>query len=1055
MESQLALTGKDYVLIVSDTNAAMSIIRMKNDEDKMRELSEHLVMAFNGESGDTLQFAEFVERNLRLYTLRHDIELQPKAAASWIRRQLADSLRSRHPYAVNLLLGGYDVPSDTPALFWLDYLGTLAHVPYACHGYASFFATSTFDRYHKPDMDLDAGIQLMKRATDEVEKRLIVNPGGWKARLVTRDATSMSDLGAADWTGIDLRINGANISDQFNRNCYLRGVNLSGGSKLPSNQTHDDADDFFDSANASFINRPFALPDAAYHLTKLRNAGHTILRLLVTWEALEHAGLGKYDYAYMEYLKKLCGVIDQHGMRIIIDAHQDIWSRVTGGSGAPAWTVTMAGYDLRHLDDAAAAYHYPLRHQKGSNWSAQPGDGLEEGVWPSGYQKSCAATLATLFWAGSVFAPGLTIDGRNIQHVFQEAYIGAYAELARYLSPSHAVLAFDLINEPHRGYIELDSFERWNYNTDLHIAHVPSPVQGMALGMGYPVSVAYYERSFPFPTRKTGERHITPRRKAFQDTRCCPWLNEGVWAWSSDKEKPVVLRQNYFQFNPVSRERVEWYRDFYWPFARSFADGISKAAYNGQLWNVVEPIPNEFFPHVPALLRPHNLIASPHWYDLNMLFKKVGTWWSVNVQGLARGMMIWNALYIGDAGLRKNYSVQIGRIVRETRRTLGALPIFFGETGIPMDINNGEGQYQGEWRHHRAALDALISALETHAVGYTLWNYNPDNTDEDGDVWNGENFSLFSKSARSAHSNSQSKSLTDGLRIPDVWIRPYACKVSGEVLCTEYLVSLRKYTLRMAARKGTTEIYVPSHYFASLAVEVSGGSYTYNKEKQSVYWTTEEEEEATLTLHNPDIKVEESWLSLYGPLLASLLFLVAAVVTSNLLTPIILALKEQNASWTGESYSSADIRCRQKSFLPVQCVSKRSAMHTAIAHLRKELSQPFDAVFVARMCGEEVHSIATAAAAFSLRHPLPDAVSVLEGYTALISTHRTASAGSKQARAATSIPTWSASYSALRELGSSRTTFIRAFERPKSIPTAWRAMARPMNTFMKLILSPL
>lgn len=100
----------------------------------------------------------------------------------------------------------------------------------------------------------------------------------------------------------------------------------------------------------------------------------------------------------------------------------------------------------------------------------------------------------------------------------------------------------------------------------------------------------------------------------------------------------------------------------------------------------------------------------------------------------------------------------------------------------------------------------------------------------------------------------------------------------------------------MAARKGTTEIYVPSHYFASLAVEVSGGSYTYNKEKQSVYWTTEEEEEATLTLHNPAIKVEESWLSLYGPLLASLLFLVAAVVTSNLLTPIILALKEQNAS---------------------------------------------------------------------------------------------------------------------------------------------------------------
>lgn len=51
MESQLALTGKDYTLIVSDTNSAMSIIRMKADEDKMKKLSEHLVMAYNGEPG--------------------------------------------------------------------------------------------------------------------------------------------------------------------------------------------------------------------------------------------------------------------------------------------------------------------------------------------------------------------------------------------------------------------------------------------------------------------------------------------------------------------------------------------------------------------------------------------------------------------------------------------------------------------------------------------------------------------------------------------------------------------------------------------------------------------------------------------------------------------------------------------------------------------------------------------------------------------------------------------------------------------------------------------
>lgn len=96
--------------------------------------------------GDTVQFAEYVERNLRLYHIRNIYPLQPPSAASWIRRELADSLRSRKPYSVNLLLGGYDTVTYTPHLYWVDYLGTLAEVPFAAHGYGSYFALSLLDR---------------------------------------------------------------------------------------------------------------------------------------------------------------------------------------------------------------------------------------------------------------------------------------------------------------------------------------------------------------------------------------------------------------------------------------------------------------------------------------------------------------------------------------------------------------------------------------------------------------------------------------------------------------------------------------------------------------------------------------------------------------------------------------------------------------------------------------------------------------------------------------------------------------------------------------------
>ena len=97
-------------------------------------------------SGDTVQFAEYVERNVRLYQIRNIYALRPSAVASWIRRSLAESLRSRKPYAVNLLLGGYDTASHEPHLYWIDYLGTMASVPFAAHGYGSYFALSLLDR---------------------------------------------------------------------------------------------------------------------------------------------------------------------------------------------------------------------------------------------------------------------------------------------------------------------------------------------------------------------------------------------------------------------------------------------------------------------------------------------------------------------------------------------------------------------------------------------------------------------------------------------------------------------------------------------------------------------------------------------------------------------------------------------------------------------------------------------------------------------------------------------------------------------------------------------
>lgn len=83
--------------------------------------------------------------------MRNDTELSPAAVGNFVRGELARALRSRNPYNVNLLLGGVDAITNTPSLYWVDYLASLAQVPYAAHGYAQYVSRIEIDRlslYH-------------------------------------------------------------------------------------------------------------------------------------------------------------------------------------------------------------------------------------------------------------------------------------------------------------------------------------------------------------------------------------------------------------------------------------------------------------------------------------------------------------------------------------------------------------------------------------------------------------------------------------------------------------------------------------------------------------------------------------------------------------------------------------------------------------------------------------------------------------------------------------------------------------------------------------------
>ncbi|KAK2753589.1 Proteasome subunit beta type-4 [Arachnomyces sp. PD_36] len=166
---------------------------LKAADDKTKQLNKHTIMAYSGEAGDTVQFAEYIQANAQLYSMRNESELSPSAVASFVRGELARSLRSRKPYTVNLLLGGMDPITQKPSLYWLDYLASLAAVPYAAHGYAQYYCLSILDKHHHPDISYDEGLKILEMCTDELKRRLPIDFKGVLVKVVTKDGIKEVD----------------------------------------------------------------------------------------------------------------------------------------------------------------------------------------------------------------------------------------------------------------------------------------------------------------------------------------------------------------------------------------------------------------------------------------------------------------------------------------------------------------------------------------------------------------------------------------------------------------------------------------------------------------------------------------------------------------------------------------------------------------------------------------------------------------------------------------------------------------------------------------------
>ena len=119
------------------------------------------------------------------------------------------------------------------------------------------------------------------------------------------------------------------LRDSAGREVVMRGINVGGRSKW-----------------APFL--PFPMDPGASleqvrssadeHFARLPGWGLDTVRLVFSWEALEPSE-GQIDEAYLDRYEAMVDAAHAHGIRVIVDFHQDIYASPFCGDGFPPWTL--------------------------------------------------------------------------------------------------------------------------------------------------------------------------------------------------------------------------------------------------------------------------------------------------------------------------------------------------------------------------------------------------------------------------------------------------------------------------------------------------------------------------------------------------------------------------------------------------------------------------------------------------------------------------------------------------------------------------------------------
>ena len=627
-----------------------------------------------------------------------------------------------------------------------------------------------------------------------------------------------------------LKIKNEWFADEEGRTVLLRGVNLGGSSKVPftpNGATHIKTD-FSDYRDVSFVSRPFPLKEADEHFSRLKHWGFNCLRFLITWEAIEHKGPREYDREYLDYLEEVLKVAESYNFYTFIDPHQDVWSRMTGGDGAPGWIFEEVGLDFRKFDTADAALVMQYRYDPNNP------DTYPLMHWSSNAVRFANGTMWTLFFGGRDFAPLYKVNGVNAQDYLQQHYFNAIKQVALRVRDNPYVIGFDTFNEPEQGWIEkkVDGSGAEKLTEDFGYRF--TPIDAMLVGSGFSRTVGYNE------IKRLGIKET--RRDELNKGKVSCWLDgakdiwreEGIWGLD-ENGIPIILNNDYFT---VKNEReVNFFQDYLSPFIFDYAKIIREIIPEAIMFFESHPI-RILKGEKLSFSVPENTVNASHWYDPSVGTKRPMVKASYD--------MAADKVVVGKKNVQRMFIRQLNHIKKISKSIHSGIPTLIGEFGIPYDMNKKEAyqKFKTEagiaWKSHIKLLSMIYNALDANLLHSTQWNYTADNNNKWGDLWNLEDLSIFSRDQQLNPSD-----LNSGGRAIGGFCRPHFIQCNGIPLKMEFNYKAKTFNFEFecdSSIKVPTIIYIPNiQYPEGYDIKISDGEFEKNEDEQLVLIKTKRE----------------------------------------------------------------------------------------------------------------------------------------------------------------------------------------------------------------------